>query len=364
MATHAAQHAEAQSHFWQRGSVRRMLVGLISVAAVIGYGVAGYVIMGWTPFDALFMVAITISGVGFGEVQPLTTVGLRIHTMTVIAFGMVAIAYTIAGFVQFLTEGEIRRLLGHQRVRKQIETLSGHTILVGYGRVGALVCEELAATGKPFVVIENNEERLAEIEQRGFLHIHGDAIEEKVLLEAGIARAKSVVTAVASDANSVFITLSARQLATDVEIIARAEMPSTQKKLRQAGANHVVLPAAIGAHRIASLLTNPSAVEFAELVTQRSHIAIEMEEIPVHTGGPLEGLTPRDADIRRRTGVIVVAVKRADGQVMFPPQSDAPFEPGDTVVVLGRRSNLDQFRTEFRLPREGDARKPDDDAEA
>ena len=340
-----------------------MLIGMAWVTAVIGYGITGYVILGWNPFDALFMVAITISGVGFGEVQPLDSTAARVHTMMVIAFGMVAMAFTVAGFLQFLTEGEIRRLLGLQRVRKQIDTLTGHTILVGFGRMGELVCEELAATGKPFVVVESSSERIAEMGRHNYLYVQGDATEEEVLLQAGIARAKTVVTAVASDADSVFITLTARQLAQDVEIIARAEMPSTQKKLRQAGANHVVLPAAIGAHRIASLLTNPSAVEFAELVTQRSQIAIEMEEIPVRECGPLAGQTPRDADIRRRTGVIVVAVKRADGQVSFPPESDAVFEIGDTVVLLGRRANLDQFRAEFHVHRDGTVRSATDEAE-
>jgi voltage-gated potassium channel len=344
---------EVELRFWQRPSVRRIVIGFAWVAAVNAYGVAGYVLLGWKPFDALFMVAITISGVGFSEVQPLDSTALRIHTMMIIVLGMVALAYTLASFLQFLTEGEIRRLMGLQRVRKQIETLSGHTILVGYGRMGELVCEELAANGKPFVVIDTSSERIAEIERHGYLCILGDATEEVILEQAGIARAKTVVTAVSSDANSLFITLTARQLAHHVEIIARAEMPSSQKKLRQAGANHVVLPAAIGAHRIASLLTNPSAVEFAELVTQRSKLAIEMEEIPVHAGGPLAGLTPRAADIRRKTGVIVIAVKRADGNVNFPPQGDAPFEPGDTLVLLGRRENLDQFRGQFRVHHDG-----------
>jgi voltage-gated potassium channel len=130
-------------------------------------------------------------------------------------------------------------------------------------------------------------------------------------------------------------------------IVARAEQTSTSKKLRQAGANHVILPALIGAHRIVSLLTNPTAVEFAELVTQRSSLAIEMDELPIRETSPLKGLTLRDADIARRTGTIVIAVKCADGRVEFPPPGDVPLAQGDSIVVLGRRSNLDQFRTLF-----------------
>src|SRR4051794_4189040 len=152
---------------------------------------------------------------------------------------------------------------------------------------------------------------------RNWLFVMGDATEESVLHEAGLERAKALVTAIPNDASSVFITLTARQLNAKVQIIARAERATTQKKLRQAGANHVVLPAAIGAHRIVSILTNPSAVEFAELVTHRSSLAIEMDEVLVRTPGPFAGLTLRDLDIGRRTGVIVIAVKRADGRVEF-----------------------------------------------
>jgi voltage-gated potassium channel len=333
--------------FWRRSSVRRILLGFSAVFTVIGLGVIGYVTMGWTPFDALFMVVITISGVGFGEVRPMGSTAERIHTMLIIALGMVAVAYTIAGFVQFLTEGEIRRLLGHQRMRRHIEMLSDHTIVAGFGRVGHLVCEELTAAELSFVAIDRAPERLAEIERLGYLHVVGDATEESVLREAGLERARVLVTAMPSDADTVFITLTARQMAPKVLIVARAEHPSTLKKLRQAGADHVVLPAAIGAHRIVSLLTNPTAVEFAELVTQRSSLAIEMDDVPIRPGSTLDARTLRDADIGRRTGVIVIAVKRVDGRVEFPPTGDEPFAPGDSIVVLGRRSNLDQFRRQF-----------------
>jgi voltage-gated potassium channel len=335
--------------FWQRSSVRRILQGFLAVLVVTVLGVLGYVALGWTPFDALFMVVITISGVGYGEVRQMSTPAERVHSMLLIGLGMLAVAYTIAGFVQFLAEGEIDRLLGHQRMRRQIDLLNGHTVVAGFGRVGSLVSEELAASGLSFVVIELSLERVAEIDRLGFLHVVGDATEESVLREAGIERAQTLVTAMPSDALNVYITLTARQMNHGVTIIARAELPSTQKKLRQAGANHVVLPAAIGAHRIVSLLTNPTAVEFVELVTTRSSLAIEMDELPVKDGTPLVGHSLRDADVGRRTGVIVIAVKRADGRVEFPPTGDEPFARGDTIVVLGRRPNLDDFRHQFSV---------------
>ena len=324
------------------------MVGFGFVAGVIVFGVLGYVVNGWTFFDALFMVVITISGVGFGEVRPMGSTAERIHTMLVIALGLVAVAYTLAGFVQFLTEGEIRNYLGKQRMRRQIDAMAGHSIIVGFGRVGMLVSEELNGAEMEFVVIERSIERVIEIERRGYVNIHADATEEETLREAGLERAKSLISVLPTDAENVFLTLTARRLAPTIEIIARAEQPVTLKTLRQAGADHVVMPAVIGAHRIVSLLTNPSAVEFTELVTRRSSLAIEMEEIPVKARGPLDGLSLRDADIGRRTGAMVIAVKRADGRVEFPPSGDEPFAVGDTAVILGRRSNLDLFRQSFQ----------------
>lgn len=348
----------AELTLWQRRSVRRILSGFLTLLAVIAFGVIGYIAMGWKPFDALYMVVITVSGVGFTEVHPITEPAERIHTMLVIAFGIVAVAYTLAGFIQFITEGEIQQLLGLQRVRRQIETLRNHTIVAGFGRMGSLVCDELARANEPFVLIEQSADRVPEIERHGYLYLVGDATEEKVLQDAGLQRARALVSVVPSDADNVFITLTAREIAPQVQIVARAEHPTTQKKLHQAGANHVVLPAAIGAHRIASLLTNPSAVEFVELVTQRSSLAIEMDEFAILESSPLAGRTLRDSDIGRRTGLIVIAVKRADGKVEFPPAGDVPINAGDRIVLVGRHGSLALFSRQFCTP--GDGKTPEE----
>jgi voltage-gated potassium channel len=303
--------------------------------------------MGWSFFDAIFQVVITISGVGFGEVRPLSSTLARIHTMVVIGLGLCSVAYTLAAFVQFLTESELLGYFGHQRMMKQIETLTGHAIVAGFGRVGALVCDELAAAEQPFVVVELSHEIAAEIEARGYFCVTGDATEEKVLKDAGIERARVLISAMPNDAENVFITLTGRQFCPELLIIARAEQPSTGKKLKHAGADHVVMPAAIGAHRIVSLVTNPAAVQFAELVTKRTSLAIEMDEMLIQQSNALAGKSLRDADIKRRTGVIVVAIKKADGRLDFPPSSEEILTPGDSVVFLGRRANLDQFRQQF-----------------
>lgn len=332
---------------WRRAPVRRILYGLLGLQAVIVFGILGYLSMGWSLSDALYMVAITISTVGFTEVRPLSTPAVRIHTIIIIGLGTVSVAYLVGALLSLFTEGEIQRLLGSKNLRKRLVTLKDHVIIVGFGRMGSLICEELDASKRPFVVIERDPALLAELERRNFLYVQGDATDEPALTEAGLERARALVTAVADDADSVFITLTARQLAPDVVIIARAELPTTQKKLKQAGANHVILTAAIGARRIASLLRNPNTVEFVELVTKQSELDLRMDEVPIAPGDGLNGLNLRDADVGRKTGVMVIAVKRASGRVEFPPSGDEPFRAGDSIVVLGRREQLDQFRAAF-----------------
>jgi voltage-gated potassium channel len=323
------------------------VLGIFGIQFVIVYGVLGYVVLGWDPFDAFYQVVITISGVGLTEVHPMETIAERLHTMGVIGLGLLSVAFTLGGFVQFLAEGEFQRYFGEQRMFRQIDRLSGHTVVAGYGRVGETVCEGLTAVGSPFVVIELSPDKITTFESLGYLYVLGDATEEKVLREAGITRARALITVMPNDAENVFITLTARELSKNLDIIARAEQSSTPKKLRQAGANHVVMPAAIGAHRIVSLLTNPTAVEFVELVTQRSRLAIEMDDIPIKAESRLIGRTLRDADIGRRTGVIVVAIKRADGHVEFPPQGDEMLNSGDSIVILGRRDHINEFRNQY-----------------
>ena len=233
--------------FFRRKAVRRVVYGLTAIQVVAAYGVAGYLSMGWSFIDALYQVVITISGVGFDEVEPMNSTGSRVFTMSVIGLGMLSVAFTLGSFVQFLTESEILDYFGRHRMTKHIQTLTGHTIVAGYGHLGGLICDELAAREKPFVLIDQSHERAAMAEARGFPVVTGDATEEHVLQQAGIERAKVLVSVMPNDAENVFITLTARQMCSELVIVARAEGPSTPKKLRQAGADHIVMPAAIGA---------------------------------------------------------------------------------------------------------------------
>jgi Trk K+ transport system NAD-binding subunit len=330
-------------------SLRRVGWGLVGVAGVFAAGVAGYLAAGWDLGDAVYMVMITMSTVGFTEVRPTNSTWLRLHTMTLIALGYVAVGYTLACLVAFIAEEEFRRFLGTQRVKRQIDHLEAHIIVVGLGRMGLRVCKELDAAGEPFVVVDRSIEKLAEIERLHWLFVQGDATEEHVLEEAGIRRARALVAAIPDDAVNVFITLTAREMATNVHIIARAETSTTEQKLKRAGASQVVLPASIGAQRVVAMLTNPGAVTFTELVTNKTTLKIELEEVEVKPEGELFGKTLRELDIGHRTGVVIIAIKRAEGQVIFPPSGTESLANGDKIVLLGRGPNLEQFRAAFQL---------------
>ena len=321
---------------------------LAAVGAVVVLGVIGYLLAGWSPGDAIFMVVITLSTVGYTEVRPLATAWLRLHTILTIVFGYLAVGYTLATVVAVITGEELKQYLGKQRVKRQIDALKKHVIVVGLGRMGTQLCTELETAGVPFVIIDRDPLKIDALEQRQWLGLQGDATSEAMLEAAGLGRARALVTAVPDDAFNVFIALTAREMAPGVEILTRAEDPSTLRKLQRAGADHVVLPTAIGAQRIATLLTNPTAVQFTELVTKRGTLEIEMDEIEVVAEGPFVTRTLRDLDIGRRTGVIVIAVKHSDGRVEFPPSGSEPFQPGDRIVLLGRRANLADFHAEYR----------------
>ena len=332
-----------------RTPIGRVMVGAAALAIVIVMGVAGYVATGWTLLESVYMIVITISGVGYKEVRPDMSSVQMVWTMLVIVFGLTAAIYTGGGVLQLVAEGEINRALGHRRRARRIEQVNDHLIVCGFGRMGTLLCEELHAQSAAFVLIDRDAERIEEAERLGYLFVEEDATEEAALIAAGIERATGLVTVLPSDAENVFITLTARALNRNIQIIARAELPSTQKKLLRAGADRVVLPAAIGAQRISTLLTRPAAFELMELVTGRQSLDLEIAELALPEACPLCEATLASAEVRKRTGVIVVALKRPDGTMVFNPDSDVTMRRGDTVVLLGRRENVDRFREAFQV---------------
>ena len=319
------------------------ILGIISVAAVLGYWLAG-----WTLLNSVYMVVLTLSTVGYKEVQPLTPT-TQVFTIVVIVVGVSTALYIIGGFVQMMAEGEINRALGLRRITKGIERLSDHVVICGFGRMGEILAGELKRQGMSFVLIEGEPERLAEAAALDYLEVNDDATEEDALVNAGIQRAKTLVTTLPRDADNVFITLTARNLNPKLKIIARGEFQSTEKKLLQAGADLVVLPAATGALRMAAMITRPSAIELIEVVAGRKIAEVEVAEVTISQGSPLVGTTVRDSQTRSRHGLLIVAVRHADGHLEFNPGPDTAFQADGSVVVMGNPTDIDRFRTDHQL---------------
>jgi len=324
-----------------QSSVRKVLIGtcffsLTSIAAVFGYWMAG-----WSLLEAIYMVTITIYGVGYGEVRPIEDPALKIFTIGVIIAGCTSAIYVLGGFVQMIAEGELNRFLGARRMTKGIEKLSNHVIVCGYGRVGRILAGELAAAKQPFVVIDTNQARLSEAEQSGLYVIVGDATDEQVLESAGISRARVLASVLPDDTANVFITLTARGLNETVEIIARGEYPSTEKKLLRSGATRVVLPAAIGASRIARLITRPSAEEL--LASSASHetlnddldqIGLKLSEVRLPENSAFVGKALSELSFGQANQFVVLAVRSSDGTVTRNPSPETVIQANDTVVVI------------------------------
>lgn len=312
-------------------------------AATMVVAVVGYMLAGWSFNDALYMVFITVFSVGYGEVRPIDTWPLRLFTMGVISFGCVTIIFTTGALVQFLTAAQVRHMLGERRMTREISKLRRHTIVCGFGRLGRMVTAELKRAGKPFVILDRSPLRLEEARELGFLTMAGDATDEKVLLEAGVKHAESLATVLPDDAANVFITLSARNLNKDLRIIARGEVPSTESKLLQAGATHVVLPAHIGAERVVHLLLFPDgegtggAVAFEEGL---AGLGVSMEQTLVAQESPLAGQTISAIAERALGDALLVALHHRDGGVTSHPSPETVVQVGDALVWLVREGGL------------------------
>ena len=238
--------------------LRNLATILVFLATVSLMATLAYMAAGWSALDAFYMVMLTIYTVGFTEVHPINTPYLHAVTIGLMFLGCTGMILMTGALVQLFTASEIRNLLGMNRVKSDIERLTGHVIVCGYGRIGAMLARELTEGDAPFVILERDEKRAEEARKLGFLCLAADAADEASLVAVGVARARALATVLPNDAVNVFITLSARSLNKDLQIIARGEAPSTERKLTQAGADKVILPTHIGAERIAELILYPA----------------------------------------------------------------------------------------------------------
>jgi len=326
------------------GSPARTLGAIIIfMLAVVTLGTLAYMGAGWSFADAIYMVLLTVYTVGYGEVHPIATPYLHAVTVGLMVLGCTGMILLTGALVQFLTIHQLQDLLGGRRMKAEIEKLENHVIVVGFGRIGAMLAQELTAGRVPFVVLEHDEQKAADVRARGYLCQTGDATDEQSLSDAGIARARILATVLPNDAANVFITLSARALNPRIEIIARGEAIATESKLLQAGANRVVLPAHIGAERIAELILFPetarmlrSSAAFGELERSLRGLGLELEVIVVPEKGALTGLTIEDMESRARGKFFVLQLNRRGGDTISNPDRGLTVKGGDGVVIVSR----------------------------
>jgi len=329
-------------------STRRIQTGVCIFAVVLLAAILGYRYFGYDWVESVWMVAITVSSVGYSEHSEKDP-AFQLFTVAVIVVGMSAAAYTFGGFIQFLTEGEIRKALGQRRMTRDIEKLSQHIIICGFGRSGQMLGEALEIEDRKFIIVDNNHELVEEARARGHLALIGDATEEDVLLEAGVKRAKTLVTALPNDAENVFITLTTRNLSPTIQIVARADLQTTEKKLRQAGANKIVLPAVIGVRQMVRMILRPNTADLMEIMAESGILDYDLDEISVPDTCKLIGVTVRETEAHRKHHLLVVGVKQADGEIVLNPEADYKFNPEDILILMGRRQDIRGFRSKFAL---------------
>jgi len=316
-------------------SRNRFILSLGIVLLVFWIGVVGYLVLDpdISLLRAMYMVAITLSTVGYRDDVVTQTPATQAWTMMIIMFGVVAVTVVISSLVGLIVQGEVGRLIGSRKLESKIKRMEGHTILCGLGRMGAMLARELAERGVPIVVIEKDPEQCRLAEELGVLYVVGDATDEEMLRKAGIERAKNLVAVLRSDAENVFTTLTAREMRPNLFIVARAEQFSAEPKLRRAGANRVISPQAIGAERIANVLTRPLLVDFVDVVARG--LEFEMDAVVVSPDSPIAGKTLREAHIRATADVMVIAIRRPDGTTRFNPNADERIHAGDTLITIG-----------------------------
>jgi len=318
---------------------KKLFLALALIIIVIAFGTAGYqLIEGWNFLDALYMTIITLTTVGYREVHELSSRGM-IFTIVLLMVGVGTFLYALSAGAKIILEGELQELFGRKRLEKKIKELKGHYIVCGYGRMGKIICRELKAKNVPFVAIERNGDFLNN-RLDDFLGILGDATNDDILREAGIERAKGLISVLPNDALNLYVVLSARELNPDLHIVARAGEEGSENKLLRAGADKVVSPYHIGGLRIAHTILRPAVVDFIEFATKTGNIELQMEEVTIPEGSSMADKSLDQCGIGRELGIIIVGIKRHTGEMRFNPTSRSTIKAGDTLIALGEISKL------------------------
>jgi voltage-gated potassium channel len=321
-----------------------LLVPLLVNVLLVLAGTLGYYFLeeAYSLFDALYMTVTTLTTVGYGEVHPLSMRG-RVFTMLLLLGGVFTLFYMATEVIRAIVSGELGDMLGRQRMERSLLEQRNHLVVCGFGRMGRLVCKEFSANELPFVVIERHAELLEEFRLPHGIPLHGDATSDEVLRRAGIDRARALVTVLASDADNLYITMSARLLNEQLFIVARAEDDKAEDKLKRAGANRVVSPYVIGGARVAHAVLRPTVVDFLELAMRAEFLELQIEEAELSPRSRLGGVTLRDSGLRQNLGIMIMAIKKASGEMVYNPPPQTLLEAGDILITLGHRQQLDEL---------------------
>lgn len=326
---------------------RRLILSLALIVFIVSFGTIGYIVMeGWNFQDSLYMTVTTLTTVGYREVRELTSMG-RWFTIILIIGGVGTMLYVLSAGAKVLIEGEIQEVLGRRRLEKKMKELRDHYIICGYGRMGKIIVKELKNEKVKFVVIERNV--VAHEKQEPFLII-GDATQDELLKEVGIEKAKGLITVLPTDAENLYVVLSAKGLNPNLFIVARAGEEGSEQKLLRAGADRVISPYHIGGLRIAHTVLKPAVVDFIELATKSGNIDLQLQEISIPDVSRFSGLSLDQCGFGKDLGIIIVAIKKPNGEMRFNPTFRTLVEPGDTLIALGETSKL-QVLEEMIVPR-------------
>jgi voltage-gated potassium channel len=321
-------------------SARHLIISILITIGIIMFGSWGFmVIEGWNFLDSFFMTVITLTTVGFGEVHQLSPAG-RTYTIVLIFVGVGFFGYVGAILIQYMIEGRLRIILGRRRLDKKITRLKNHYIVCGYGRIGRVLCMNLRQKPIELVVIEKNPDLIPIMEEDKVLYLSGDTADEVILHNAGIERAKGLIAVLGTDVDNVFLVLTARQLNPRLFIMARAIYKESKSKLIAAGASAVESPYEVGAVSMAYRIIRPTVTSFLDLALTYDRKDIQMEEIPVSPISSLTNTTLKNSRIRQDYNLIIIAIKRVDGSMMFNPSFETILEPGSTVIAVGQEEDL------------------------
>ncbi len=335
---------------WGEDKVRRIVRATALVMASITAGTVGYAVIEDYPItDAFYMSVITISTVGYGEVHTLSPTG-KVFTAFFIILNLGLVGHLVSVFSRYLFEGKIKDVFSNYLNIREMKKFKNHVIVCGYGRNGYNACRELIRSGQDFVVIDNDAELVQErlIQDEKITVIKGDATDEEVLLEAGILNAKAIIASIPDDSANVFIALTAKELNPNIKVIARAIRENSEKKLRRAGADNVVMPDAIGGHYMATLVDRPQVVEFLEMLNGVGNVKIELENVAFEDFKEhYRGKTLFELNVRKYSGVTFIGNRKSDGEYVFNPSGDSEVGAGDVLIALGTKDDMIAFRTEY-----------------